>query len=120
MNFTACIIGLLTGILSGMGIGGGSLLVLYLTIAAGVPPRQAGGINLLYYMGCAPLAIVGHVRNHLIDIRVAGWCILGGIITVIPSALLTNLLTHNLLKRLFGILVLYIAVREWKQSKITE
>ena len=120
MNLIACIIGLATGILSGMGVGGGSLLVLYLTLIANVNPYRAGGINLLYYIGCASTALIGHIRNHRIEIRIVLWSILGGIIAVIPCSLLADQLAHNLLKRLFGILVLYIAIREWKQSGTME
>ena len=46
----ALLIGTLTGIISGFGIGGGSLLVLYLTAFAGVAQYAAGGINLLYFI----------------------------------------------------------------------
>ena len=55
--------GLATGILSGFGIGGGSLLLLYLTLAAGMSQYQAGGINLLYFIACAPTALWSHVKN---------------------------------------------------------
>ena len=43
----AFVVGLVTGILSGFGVGGGSLLMLYLTMFAGVQQYAAGGINLL-------------------------------------------------------------------------
>lgn len=49
----AVAVGLLTGILSGFGIGGGSLLLLYLTLFEGAGQYQAGGINLLYFLVCA-------------------------------------------------------------------
>ena len=63
----AFLAGLLTGVLSGCGIGGGSLLVLWLTLFEGMPQFTAGGINLLYFLACAPAALVSHVKNRLID-----------------------------------------------------
>ena len=39
--------GAATGILSGFGVGGGSLLLIYMTSFAGVPQNLAQGINLL-------------------------------------------------------------------------
>ena len=42
-------VGLLTGVLSGCGIGGGSLLLLWLTLVQDMPQFTAGGINLLYF-----------------------------------------------------------------------
>ena len=47
MNVLNFIIGVATGIISGFGIGGGSLLVLYLTAVTGMSQYTAGGINLL-------------------------------------------------------------------------
>ena len=119
MNALAMLVGVLTGIISGLGIGGGSLLVLYLTTVADLSQHQAGGINQLYYIGCAPIALVGHIHNKRVDITTAIWCTLGGIVTAIPVSLLTSHMDSTLLRRLFGILVIYIAIREWRHSNIT-
>ncbi len=120
MMVIAFIIGVLTGIISGFGIGGGSLLVLYLTAVMGTQQYQAGGINLLYFIGCAPTALVGHFKNKLIEIKTAIWCVIGGVGVAIPTALLTGKIETHLLRRMFGILVIYVAVREWRYSnKVT-
>lgn len=50
--------GLVTGVISGFGIGGGSLLILYLTAFAGMDQYTAGGLNLLYFLFCAPAALI--------------------------------------------------------------
>ena len=113
----AIIVGTLTGIISGFGIGGGSLLVLYLTAFANVSQYTAGGINLLYFIGCAPAALVGHIRNKSIEWQAVLWCALGGIATVIPTALLAANLDTNLLRRLFGFLLLYIGIKELCANK---
>ena len=42
------IVGAVTGVLSGFGVGGGTLLLVYMTAFAGVEQRLAQGINLLY------------------------------------------------------------------------
>ena len=115
----AFIVGVLTGIISGFGIGGGSLLVLYLTAVMGIQQYQAGGINLLYFIGCAPAALVGHVKNKLIDFKTAIWCIIGGVGATIPTALLTKQIDTQLLRRLFGVLVIYVAIREWRYGNKT-
>lgn len=119
MTAIAFIVGVLTGIISGFGIGGGSLLVLYLTAVMGIQQYQAGGINLLYFIGCAPAALVGHVKNKLIDFKTAIWCIIGGVGATIPTALLTKQIDTQLLRRLFGVLVIYVAIREWRYGNKT-
>lgn len=73
------VIGLAAGILSGFGIGGGSLLILYLVFVLEMPQFAAAGVNLLYFLFCAPPALVSHLKNRLIDLRTAAVCIAAGI-----------------------------------------
>ena len=49
----ALLAGTITGILSAFGIGGGSLLLIYLTSFAAIDQHQAQGINLLYFLPAA-------------------------------------------------------------------
>lgn len=106
------LVGLATGILSGCGIGGGSLLVLYLTNLAGMEQSRAGGVNLLYFLCCAPAALVSHIRNRLIETKVALWCTVAGVPAAIAASLLANSVDVSLLRRGFGVLLLYIGARE--------
>ncbi len=78
---SAFVVGLLTGVLSGCGIGGGSLLLLWLTLVQDMPHFTAGGINLLYFLACAPAALVSHLKNHLIDRGAVKFCVPFGAMT---------------------------------------
>ena len=113
----AFLIGAATGIISGFGIGGGSLLVLYLTAFAGVTQYTAGGINLLYFIGCAPAALIGHIRNKAIDWKATLWCALAGVVVAVPVSLLAAGLDTDLLRRLFGVGLLYIGIKELRTRK---
>ena len=117
MTLLNLIIGLVTGILSGFGIGGGSLLVLYLTAFAGVEQTIAGGINLLYFIGCAPAALWGHIRRHTIVLRAVLWCVPAGILAVLVIATVKQNIEINLLRRLFGLLLIVIGIQEWRFGK---
>lgn len=75
------IVGLVSGVVSGMGIGGGSILILYLTLFAGMAQQQAQGINLLYFLPTAASALVVHVKNKAIDYKLTLVCALSGILT---------------------------------------
>ena len=114
------LIGIVTGIISGFGIGGGSLLVLYMTAVLDVSQYTAGGINLLYFIGCAPAALIGHLRQRTVDLRTALWCIVGGVVSAIPTSLLAGNINTDLLRRLFGGLLIYVAIREWRAGKRKE
>ena len=114
LNF---IIGVATGIISGFGIGGGSLLVLYLTAVNGVAQYTAGGINLLYFIGCAPAALIGHIKNKLVKWRVVLWCALAGVAVAVTTSLFVRNFNSDWLRRLFGILLLYIGIKELRMGK---
>ena len=108
----AIVVGLLTDILSGFGIGGGSLLILYLTAVAGMDQYTAGGINLLYFLCCAPAALISHIRHKRVEGKAVLWCTLAGVATSVAAAFVASAMNTDLLRRLFGILLLYIGVRE--------
>ena len=99
--------GLATGILSGFGIGGGSLLMLYLTLIAGMPQQTAAGANLLYFIACAPAALISHFKNKLVCFRALLWCTLAGIPTSIAASMSRCGNRSFPARRPFGILLLY-------------
>lgn len=105
-------VGLVTGVISGFGIGGGSLLIVYLTTFAAVEQYTAGGINLLYFLSCAPTALVAHIRNRRVEWKAVLWCSAAGVVTSALAAWLASGINTDLLRRLFGFLLLYIGCRE--------
>lgn len=110
-TWLAALVGALTGILSGFGIGGGSLLLLYLTMVVHLDQYTAGGINLLYFLSCAPSALWIHGRNGLVEKRVVLWS-LWGVLACALAAWLASVIQTDLLRRLFGVLLLGIGLRE--------
>ena len=59
--------GLLTGILSSWGVGGGTLLLLCMTLFFGVEQRTAQAINLLYFLPTAGISLFAHRKNGYLD-----------------------------------------------------
>ena len=104
--------GTVTGILSAFGIGGGSLLLIYLTAFAGMSQHQAQGINLLYFLPAAAAALPAHKKNGLLDRKTILPAILAGLAAAAATAFLSNSLDTRLLKKLFGVFLLYIGLRE--------
>ena len=104
--------GTVTGVLSAFGIGGGSLLLIYLTAFAGMTQHQAQGINLLYFLPAAAAALPAHKKNGLLEKKVILPAILAGLAAAACTALLANRLDTYLLRKLFGVFLLYIGLRE--------
>jgi len=107
----------LTGILSGFGVGGGSLLMLYLLYVQQLEQHTAQCINLLYFIPCALASLCFHLRNRMIELRVLLPCIAAGIVTCAAGSLLAQTLETGLLRRVFGIFLLIIGIRELLQTR---
>ena len=56
-----------TGVLSGFGVGGGTLLLVYMTAFAGLDQHLAQGINLLYFLPAGLLALPAHIKNGYLE-----------------------------------------------------
>lgn len=108
----SAVIGAATGVLSGFGIGGGTLLILWLTLVSDMTQLQAGGINLLYFVCCALPALWGHAKNGLIEKRAVLWCVIFGVLACIAASLIASQIDVTLLRRFFGVFLLFVGFRE--------
>ena len=107
--------GTATGILSGFGIGGGTLLLIYLTAFAGVPQNLAQGVNLLYFLPAAATALPAHIKNGYIDGKTVWPAALAGLAGTALAAWLATGLDVELLRRCFGGFLLVVGLRELKR-----
>ena len=64
MNMGALLAGLLSGIIGGMGLGGGVVLIIYLTVFLDTPQLKAQGINLLFFIPIAITAVIIYAIKH--------------------------------------------------------
>ena len=98
-----------------MGLGGGTVLLLYLSFFSALSQPQMQAVNLLLFLPAAALSR----KNGLIVPRVLLPCILGGVLGGIAGSLLSNLLEPELLRKAFGGFLLLIGLRElllWLKS----
>mgnify|MGYP002685800491 CR=1 FL=1 len=58
---------LLTGVFASLGVGGGMILIIYLTMFAGEDQLSAQGINLLFFIPIAVLSVIIHTKNRFIE-----------------------------------------------------
>lgn len=110
--FFNILVGFLTGILSGFGVGGGTLLLLWLTMVQETPQLKAGAVNLVYFIACALPALWGHIKNGLIEKQAVLCCALAGVPACIAASFLAAGMDTGLLRRIFGGFILVIGLRE--------
>lgn len=108
----AFLAGAVTGVLSAFGVGGGTLLLIYMTTFAGVEQHLAQGINLLYFLPTAAIALPCHIKNGYVDKAVSLPAIVAGLLGTAVAAWVATALDVTLLRRFFGAFLLYIGVRE--------
>lgn len=105
-------VGFAVGILSGMGVGGGSLLIILLTLLAGVPQRMAQGINLLYFLPTAAVAIFIHLRRGNIDKEAALKSSMGGVVTAVLFGILAQKIEGDTLRKIFALIIFAAGLSE--------
>ena len=110
--WAAALAGAVCGLLSGLGIGGGTLLMVWMTGVAALPQQTAQGINLLYFLPSAACALFFHIRNRLIRWDIVLPAALGGCVTAAIAAWTATGLDVSLLRRLFGGFLLLTGLRE--------
>lgn len=104
--------GLVCGVLSGFGIGGGSLLMVWMTAVLSMEQKTAQGINLLYFLPTALCALVFHAKNRMI----CWWAVIpaaaAGCVTAALGAVLAQNLDMALLRKLFGGFLILVGLEE--------
>lgn len=110
--FFPLLAGTVTGVLSGFGIGGGTLLLIYMTSFAGVEQHLAQGINLLYFLPTAAAALPAHIKNGYVDKSAALPAIAAGLVGTGLAAWAATALDVALLRRFFGGFLIFIGIRE--------
>ena len=100
----------LSGLTASMGLGGGMILILYLTLILGIPQIEAQGINLIFFIPIATISVILHNKKGLIPWKKIIPAIIAGIITALLASRFSNRLSNNHLKKLFGMVVITIGI----------
>lgn len=102
--------GIFSGVIGGMGMGGGTLLIPVLTIILNVAQRTAQGLNLLVFLPMSIVALVIHIKNKLVNFRVGLIIIASGIVTSVLGSILALNLSNEILQKFFGGFLLIVGV----------
>lgn len=96
-----------TGILSAWGIGGGTLLLLIMTLFLGVDQAQAQGVNLLYFLPTAGMSLIEHRKNGYLEGGVMRAAIPVGTLAAAAAAWAATSIDIALLRKPFGVFLLW-------------
>lgn len=117
MMWGGILAGAVCGVISGFGIGGGSLLMVWLTAVMAMEQQTAQSINLLYFLPTAAAALIFHFKNRQICKKAILPAVIGGCIASAVGALLAANMEPGLLKKLFGGFLLLVGLSELFKKK---
>ena len=109
---TEILIGIISGIVSGTGMGGGTILIFLLTFALGIEQHIAQATNLIFFIPTSIIAIIVNIRNKNINLKLATTISVFGILGAIIGANLSIHTDVNMLRKCFGIFLALIAIHE--------
>ena len=105
-------VGAVLGFLSGLGVGGGSLLLLWMTLVLGADPEMARVMNLMFFLPCAIIATAFRWKQCKPDWSIALSAAAAGLAGALLGNYLSPILPRELLKKAFGVLFLLAGFRE--------
>ena len=118
--------GFASGIVSGMGIGGGAILIPALTLFLGMEQQAAQKINLLYFLPTAAIALRTHSKNRNIEKKGLLRLTLYGLCGAAVGAFIAVQIDGNYLRKGFAVFLLGMAAYEimkgykkWKSKPLT-
>ncbi len=102
MNWAVILAGFLSGLIGAMGLGGGGVLLIYLTVFADTGQLAAQGINLLFFLPIGLLSVVIYSLKHQIVWKTVLKMWLGGLVGVAAGFFLAKTLDTYYLSKIFA------------------
>ena len=104
--------GIISGIVSGLGMGGGTILILIFTIFLNIEQHIAQATNLIFFIPTAIIAIYINKNQKLLDMKTGMIIGISGIFGAVIGSIISNKLDSQNLKRYFGIFLVIITIHE--------
>ena len=115
MKILDVIVSFLASALAGTGVGGGGLLVIYLTLARGMGQLAAQGINLSFFISGATSAVPVHIKKRNIDFLAVIFIGAFGIVGAFLGLALAQSISPSLLRKFFGIFLVFCGLKSLRK-----
>ena len=105
-------VAIVLGFLAGLGVGGGSLLMLWLTNVVQMDYTAAKTINLLFFLPSASIATLYHQKQGAVNFKKLTPVIICGCVAAASFALISIKVDTTLIKKIFGGLLIFTGLHE--------
>ena len=106
------IVSFLAALMGALGLGGGFILLIYLTVFEKMPQFQAQGINLVFFIPIAICALIFHTKNKLVLWKDAIISILFGAVGVFLGFWIAMNLGEKFISYIFAGVIFIVGVKE--------
>lgn len=107
-----CIAALVTGFLASLGVGGGMILILYMTVWGGYSQLHAQGVNLIFFLPIALLSVIIHRKNGLIELKELVPAMITGAVSAVIGSLAAEYIGSELIGKFFAVFIIALGIRE--------
>ena len=109
---TEVLIGIVSGIVSGTGMGGGTILIFLLSFMLEIEQHTAQATNLIFFIPTSIVAIIVNLKNKNIDTKQAIIISIFGVLGAIIGANIAIYMDVKILKKGFGIFLIFVTINE--------
>jgi hypothetical protein len=107
------LVGFISGVLGGMGMGGGTVLIPLLTIFLGVEQHCAQAANLIAFLPMAAFTLNVHKKSGYLKSEGLTAIITAAVISSLTAGAFAVFLPAKTLKNIFGIFLIALAVNRF-------
>lgn len=106
------IFGIIAGMVTGLGMGGGTILILLLSLFMDLEQHMAQATNLVFFVPTSLAAIFINIKQKNVDGKVALIISIFGVIGAMIGAIISEKISSHALRKYFAIFILIIAFHE--------
>lgn len=107
--FLLILFGFVSGVVGGMGMGGGTVLVPLLSFID-LPQKTIQAINLISFVPMCCVALVFHSKNKLLKTQNLWWIVIPAIAFAVAGALVADIAANDVLRYCFAVFLLAVGV----------
>ena len=110
------VVGFASGIISGMGIGGGTILIPALVMLTDMNQQALQGINLIYFIPTAVIALITHLKDGNVEKSVVKPIIMYGIIGAVAGSIIAVGMNSEILRKIFAVFLVFMGINEVRKK----
>lgn len=103
--------GFLSGIIGSLGVGGGGVLIVFLTLFMNFNRQNASVINLIFFIPIALISVIIYLKQKQIDIKKALLLAIPGLFGSALGVFLSTIIKTSLLSKIFGLILIAVSIK---------